>query len=120
VNCTPFRRGGQRDAAGAWCDRYEAERATYTVLSRVAPGSVGTLVRDMGAAVRKGQVRASLADEEGWVLVELTFESLWEARARLLGMGRAVEVLEPEPLRLSMVDYARQIVDLYETGSRRG
>jgi uncharacterized radical SAM superfamily protein len=40
---------------------------------------------------------------------------LWAARDRLLGFGRAVEVLEPEPLRLSMVDYARQIVALYET-----
>jgi hypothetical protein len=43
---------------------------------------------------------------------------MWAARDRLLGFGRAIEVLAPEPLRLSLVDFARQIVDLY--AGRRG
>jgi hypothetical protein len=34
------------------------------------------------------------------------------ARERTLGLGRAIEVLEPEPLRRSAIDLAEQIVDL--------
>ena len=45
--------------------------------------------------------------------VELTFASLEAARARLLGLGRVVEVLEPRALRASVRDYAEQIVALY-------
>ena len=41
------------------------------------------------------------------------FERFEEARRRLLGYGRAVEVLEPDVLRKSIKDYAEQIVDLY-------
>jgi hypothetical protein len=36
------------------------------------------------------------------------------ARERILGLGRAIEVLAPEPLRLSVIDFARQIVDFYK------
>ena len=36
------------------------------------------------------------------------------ARSRLLGLGRAVEVLEPEPLRRSLIDFAEQIVGFYK------
>ncbi|MGZ9223435.1 MAG: WCX domain-containing protein [Anaerolineales bacterium] len=36
------------------------------------------------------------------------------ARTRLLGLGRAVEVLEPEALRRSLVDFAEQIVGFYK------
>ena len=43
----------------------------------------------------------------------LPFESFNTARSRLLGLGRAVEVLEPETLRKSIIDFARQIVDFY-------
>jgi predicted DNA-binding transcriptional regulator YafY len=45
--------------------------------------------------------------------VSLQFERFEEARRRLLGYGRAVEVLEPDALRKSIKDYAWQIVDLY-------
>jgi hypothetical protein len=31
-----------------------------------------------------------------------------------MGLGRGVEVLSPEPLRLGMIDFARQITRLYE------
>ena len=45
--------------------------------------------------------------------LELPFESFADARSRLLGMGRAVEVLSPEALRRSLLDFARQVVDFY-------
>ena len=43
-----------------------------------------------------------------WIVVYLE-----AARERILGFGRAVEVLEPQPLRKSIVDFATQIVTFY-------
>jgi predicted DNA-binding transcriptional regulator YafY len=48
------------------------------------------------------------------VTLDLPFESFVTARTRLLGLGRAVEVLAPEPLRKSLVDFAGQIVGFYQ------
>jgi len=44
----------------------------------------------------------------------MLFESLENARARILGFGGAIEVLEPLALRRSLADYARQIGAVYE------
>ena len=46
--------------------------------------------------------------------LDLPFESFIVARSHLLGLGRAVEVLEPETLRRSLVDFAEQIVGFYK------
>jgi predicted DNA-binding transcriptional regulator YafY len=54
-------------------------------------------------------------DEQGWRRLELKFESFEEARSQLLAYGRAVEVLEPQALRLSLVDFAQQIVNFYRS-----
>ena len=56
---------------------------------------------------------AAPTEDGGWITVELTFRSLDAARAALLSLGRAVEVVRPEPLRRSLLDYAEQIVALY-------
>jgi len=66
-------------------------------------------------------VRATIAgagppDAEGWIRIELGFESLPAARERILGFGRAMEVLAPRALRLSVADFARQVVRLYGDG----
>jgi hypothetical protein len=48
------------------------------------------------------------------VTVEIGFESLRDARERLLALGGAVEVLAPLSLRLCIADYAAQILTRYE------
>lgn len=48
--------------------------------------------------------------------VVLSFKNLEQARSRLLGLGGAVRVLEPRALRLSITDFANQIVALYMGG----
>jgi hypothetical protein len=53
-------------------------------------------------------------DADGWVTLDLPFESFIAARTRLLGLGRAVEVLEPETMRRSLIDFAEQIVGFYK------
>jgi predicted DNA-binding transcriptional regulator YafY len=102
----------------AWCARTEQERSGYAVRVRVAPDLIESLPHYFGAHIRAAIARAEPPDEAGWIELELQFENMWAARDRLLGFGRAIEVLAPEPLRLSLVDFARQIVDLY--AGRRG
>ena len=43
----------------------------------------------------------------------LRFESFEEARTRILGLGNALEVISPIPLRLSVKDFAFQIISQY-------
>jgi predicted DNA-binding transcriptional regulator YafY len=51
---------------------------------------------------------------DGWKEVGIQFESFFRARECILNFGRAAEVLEPEALRLSVIDFARQILSVYE------
>ena len=48
------------------------------------------------------------------IFLTLPFESLENARDRILALGRSVEVLEPEALRASVIDFAEQIVKFYK------
>ena len=58
-----------------------------------------------------------ISNVDGWVTLDLLFESFIAARSRLFGLGRAVEVLESESLRMSLVDFAEQIVGFYKNSS---
>jgi predicted DNA-binding transcriptional regulator YafY len=63
----------------------------------------------------RGQLsQRTIPDPDGWVTLDLPFESFVTARTRLLGLGRAVEVLAPKSLRRSLIDFAEQIVGFYK------
>ncbi len=116
VLAQPFSRPPGFDLAAfwqAWCARVSANRATYPVTLRVAPALRPHLPEYFGPGALAG---AAPPDAAGWQTLTLHFEHLEEARMRLLALGRAVEVVEPLALRLSLVDFARQIVDFYASG----
>ena len=46
-------------------------------------------------------------DSDGWVILRVTFESLGDARMRILGLGTGVDVLEPFELREVVLEIAR-------------
>ncbi len=100
---------------GDWCREFEQNRADYPVRVRVAPELVPLLPSQFGDPVRV-QIAQAVPDADGWITLTLPFEYLETARSRLLGYGRAVEVLEPVALRLSLIDYAAQIVAFYGAG----
>lgn len=96
-----------------WCAEYEESRSSYLVTVRVAPEMIPYLARVFGRQASTALAQAAPADEQGRITVQLAFESLFEARGRLLALGRAVEALAPLPLRLSIADHAARTVDLY-------
>jgi predicted DNA-binding transcriptional regulator YafY len=112
----PFERPPDFDLATFWrgsCAEFERSRPTYPVIARIAPHFVNALPWYFGNQIRHIAAQAGPPDEAGWVTLELPFESLEAARQQILGFGGAVEVLEPKPLRLSIVDYANQILKQY-------
>ncbi len=107
----------------AWCAEVEENRPYYPVVVRVAADLVPWLPQYFGEPIREEVARAqsrlapgmeaSSPDAAGWLTVTLPFESLYEARERLLGFGGAMEIVAPEALRKSVIDFARQIVSVY-------
>ena len=111
-----FPRKTNFDLVNCWkmcCDEYEKNRPSYPVSVRVSPDLIDYLPHYFGDPIREKMDQAHPPDAEGWIRITLPFESLEAARERILGFGRAVEVLDPEPLRRSIIDYAKQIVQLY-------
>jgi predicted DNA-binding transcriptional regulator YafY len=98
----------------AWCAAREQDQSLYPVTVRVTSHFVPYLPWYFGNAIRARLAQADPPDEEGRITLTLSFQSLESARDRLLDLGRGVEVLDPLALRLSIEDYARQIVAMYE------
>ena len=96
-----------------WCAAAEENRPIYPVMARVSPEFVRWLPYYLGEAFGEGDALSGPSDAEGWVTATLRFESLEDARGRILACGRGVEVLAPIALRLSVLDHAAQIVSLY-------
>lgn len=53
-------------------------------------------------------------DLDGLMNCSLGFANLIAARTHLLGWGNSVKVISPEPLRLSILDFAEQILHVYD------
>ena len=98
----------------SWCRDYESQ-PPFCARVRVSLDALPLLGEYVGDRARGELVRSHPADESGWVTLDLPFDSFIAARSRLLGLGRAVEVLEPEALRKSLIDFAEQIVGFYKT-----
>jgi predicted DNA-binding transcriptional regulator YafY len=52
-------------------------------------------------------------DGDEWVTLQVTFESLGDARMRILGLGPGVKIIEPDELRESVIETARAVVAAY-------
>jgi predicted DNA-binding transcriptional regulator YafY len=89
---------------------WEAGQVLYLVQARAVPAAVAELRRRQGLIVQR---QSAAPAPDGRLEVDLAFSSLEAARQNLMGLGRAVEVLEPLPLRLAIADYAVQMIHLY-------
>jgi predicted DNA-binding transcriptional regulator YafY len=102
-----------------WRTEFEANRPYYPVVVRVSPDLIPLLPLYFGDPLREQIAQTAPPDADGWITLTLPFERLETARDRILGFGWAVEVLEPEALRLSVIDYAQQIVAFYQEREER-
>ena len=101
-----------------WCAAVEEERSSYQASLRVAPDFAPYQHAFFGEGARAAGDEAAQPDAQGWIGYTVSFESFCEARGRILACGRGVMVIAPEELRLSVIDYASQVVDLYEHDAR--
>ena len=92
-----------------WCTDYEKFMDTFSATVRIAPDFISELPRFFGSGIHTRIAQAESTDGDGWIKLELKFNSFEDARDRILGFGRGVEVLEPISLRRSVLDYAEQI-----------
>jgi len=96
-----------------WCAAYESQ-PPFVARVRLLPQVLDSLRYHLEERFRHLLAKNAPPDADGWVTLDLPFESFETARTRLLGLGRAVEVLAPGPLRKSILDYAEQIIDFYQ------
>ena len=93
----------------SWTARTRRRQPSFIVKARIAatlrPHIEGYIREEIGSAVA-----ACFA-----YLVILEFTTFESARARILGWGSAIEVVHPEALRLSVADFARQTLLVYDT-----
>ncbi|MEA3439826.1 MAG: YafY family protein [Chloroflexota bacterium] len=111
-----FEREGDFDLKAfweGWCADAKDNRPVYEVTLRVSAEMVSHLPW-VYAEIEREMIVMSDPDENGWTTVRLQLHTLERARLFVLSLGRSVEVLEPLALRDSVVDYARQIVGVYE------
>ncbi len=67
-------------------------------------------ILDLGEEIRSNDN----VDRNGWETIKIVFGGLYQARTRLLGFGSAAQGLEPEALRLSIIDYTKQVMRTYQ------
>lgn len=96
-----------------WCAERMHRRRIYPVSLQVDGGMLPYLPMFFGEGINPKIDQAGPPDGHGRITLHLPFESLEAARSRLLALGSGVEVLSPKALRESILDYARQIEQLY-------
>jgi predicted DNA-binding transcriptional regulator YafY len=104
------------DLARAWAaaqTSFEARAPGYPTIVRVAPDHVGLFLRVSGGRLQEPATRLP-PGRDGWPRFELVFPALGAARAVLLGLGPAVEVLAPEELQRELAAMARAVLLLYD------
>src|SRR5690606_32445194 len=98
-----------------WRDDFEMRQERHAVTLRVPPSSGPLLALVLGEGI-VAQLLAAPQDEHnaGHALLNLTFDSLESACRQLLGLGTAVEVVAPQPLREMLHQQARLTLALYQ------
>ncbi len=100
-----------------WCKTSQERKSVYEVQLKVAPELLTKLHFYLGEAVKYIISENIPVDDSGWRVVMIQFDNFFRARESILNFGSAAEVLGPKALRLSVVDFAKQIVDFYHIKS---
>jgi predicted DNA-binding transcriptional regulator YafY len=107
VTSTRFTRPADFDLDSCWkaiCAKAEAQRPEFEIVLRAAP----TLLRFW---TQPYSIVA--AGDDGWATLRLCVEDFDAALKLILPLGGAAEIIAPEALRLTVQDYAAQILRRY-------
>jgi predicted DNA-binding transcriptional regulator YafY len=96
-----------------WCAAYQARRPVYPTVLRIAPTLLSKLHLYLGEEIKYTVLDNGLDDEQEWSVVSIQYANFFQARQSILNFGNAAEVLEPDALRISLIDFAQQIVEFY-------
>ena len=94
-----------------WCRRFERSQEKLAVTLQVSPVGVPGLVQVFGDGLY--QVLEGAVEENGRLTFSLTFASEEAACQQLLGLGTAVEIINPVSLRQKILAMGRELIDLY-------
>jgi predicted DNA-binding transcriptional regulator YafY len=97
-----------------WCTDSLKRRPMYQVKLKMAPGLIAKLKFYLDETIKFSISGSEDVDQNSWKVVTISYENYFQARESILNFGRAAEVLEPEVLKLSVIDFARQILDFYQ------
>lgn len=97
-----------------WCKQQRTSRSFITVTVLISPLLNNILSGNLEIDFKNLITSQEKPDNNDNIKATLVFDTFEDARTCLLGMGNSIEVLEPEPLRRSVMDYARQITALYD------
>jgi len=106
ITAASFTRPAGFSLAKTWhqiTTEFEQGLPLVPVRVRVRPDAVGRLRRVADTRCLADTDWAGVAESDGWLVLDIAFERLEYARQGLLGLGGAVEVLEPEQLRQEMI-----------------
>ena len=92
----------------------ESERGLFWCELRISGALAKELPIRFGDRAAQILSESGLPDERGWRRVRISFDSLEQARDKILALGGAAEVLEPLALVRSLADFAEQIRGVYE------
>jgi predicted DNA-binding transcriptional regulator YafY len=96
-----------------WCANFEQTQAKYPVRLRVTPAGIPLMIQAFGEGMHTLLTETAELTDHNCLLLTMNFESAKTACQQLLGLGTAVEVLEPPSLRLQMHDMALQVATFY-------
>lgn len=121
-----FERPKAFDLVAYWqkyCQAQNKNRPKYPVLATVDEALLPLLPWYLGNDLPFSIVGGKKTEDSpgsssgtyGRVNIVITFEFFEQALRALLAMGRAVEIIEPIALRVSIIDYAEQILSVYKS-----
>lgn len=102
-----------------WKEKQLAAKPSLQVTLRIEPQWASELPLNFGTPYNQLLRQASPPLPNGSRLLTLSFDDLEAARSFVLSLGAAVEVLEPLALRLSVIDFARQTLQVYTSPGLR-
>ena len=95
----------------AWRDSEAGRQPKIDVRLRVRKDALRHVRDALGE--RRGVFPQPAGEADEWVEIDASFAYFEEARRQILALGGAVEVVQPQALRSSIADFARQIVARY-------